>query len=294
MLRRSMSRDRTGFTLIELLVVIAIISVLLGLLLPAVQNVREAANRTKCANNLKQIGLAMQNYHFNHGTLPPSRQMANNSASWAWLILPELEQDNLYRQWKTGATINQVQTAVLQSAVPVFFCPTRRGPGGEAAAFSQESACASHMGAQGSPGDYAANIGTTGADVPIYTLFGTINPNGPFRAVTPARFEDITDGLSNTFLVGEKHVPFNQMFKFPWDCGMFDGHNPVCNTRCAGPGYPLANSRMDQGWKFGSYHPGVCQFAFCDGSVRIMQNTTSERSLGLFAQRNDGMPTPAE
>ncbi len=139
MLRRSISGDRTGFTLIELLVVIAIISVLLGLLLPAVQNVREAASRTKCANNLKQIGLAMQNYHFNHGALPPSRMSIHESASWAWLILPELEQDNLYRTWKQGAPIYKVAIGSLQAPVPVFFCPSRRPPGGTAAPFTQDA-----------------------------------------------------------------------------------------------------------------------------------------------------------
>jgi prepilin-type N-terminal cleavage/methylation domain-containing protein len=140
MLRRSISRDRTGFTLIELLVVIAIVSVLMGLLLPAVQNVREAANRTKCANNLKQIGLAAQNYHFNHGTLPPSRNSLHESASWAWLILPELEQDNLYRTWKPGTPIYNVPIGALQAPVPVFFCPSRRAPGGTAEPFRQDAA----------------------------------------------------------------------------------------------------------------------------------------------------------
>src|SRR5438105_14614866 len=97
MLRHPIRTFRTGFTLVELLVVIAIISVLIGLLMPAVQSAREAARRISCANNLKQIGLAMHIYENQINRLPPSRRAQSESPTWAWLILPNLEQDNLYR-----------------------------------------------------------------------------------------------------------------------------------------------------------------------------------------------------
>lgn len=87
-------------------------------------------------------------------------------------------------------------------------------------------------------------------------------------------------------------MPIDHLLDYPLDCSIFDGHDPVCNTRCAGPGFPLANSRMDQGWKFGSYHPGICQFVYCDGSVHALRNSTSEAILGLLAQRNDRQPIP--
>jgi prepilin-type N-terminal cleavage/methylation domain-containing protein len=118
---------RSGFTLIELLVVIAIIALLIGMLLPAVQRVREAAYRAKCQNNLKQIGLAVLNYSSGREFLPPSRFSAQESPSWAWLILPQLEQDNLYRKWNFSRVgISQVDFSVLNGRVPVYFCPSRR------------------------------------------------------------------------------------------------------------------------------------------------------------------------
>jgi prepilin-type N-terminal cleavage/methylation domain-containing protein len=133
------SRRRIAFTLIELLVVISVISVLMGLLLPAVQNAREAASRIRCANNLKQIGLAMQNYNSAFGSFPPSRQ-PGEGPSWAWMILPQLEQDELFKQWKNGAPMFQVNVPAVQTALPFYFCPTRRPPGGVALPFAQDAA----------------------------------------------------------------------------------------------------------------------------------------------------------
>ena len=142
-------------------------------------------------------------------------------------------------------------------------------------------------------GDYAACIGTTGFD---YTVFLTdtppIPPNGAFQAVTGVRFADITDGLTNTLLVGEKHVLRGAEGTHPLDCGIYDGHNPVCNTRAAGPRFPLAASADEPSWKFGSHHPGLCQFVFCDGSVRVLANAIDPAALGLLSQRNDGRPIP--
>lgn len=136
-----MSPPRTGvrpaFTLQELLVVIAIIAVLIGLLLPAVQKVREAAARIACANNLKQIGLACHNYESARGSLPPSRRGTAEGPSWAWLLLPYLEQENLYKQWPEGypypglapgqpvTPADRVKMgSVLGTPVPTYFCPS--------------------------------------------------------------------------------------------------------------------------------------------------------------------------
>ena len=142
---------RTGFTLIELLVVIAIISILIGLTMPAVQAAREAASRIQCANNLKQIGLAMQMYEGRFGRLPPSRFSLTECPSWAWLILPQLEQDNLYKLWPPGwpypgiapnkpitaASLEQTVT-ILSTPVPTFFCSSFRPPGDVSLPFAQD------------------------------------------------------------------------------------------------------------------------------------------------------------
>jgi prepilin-type N-terminal cleavage/methylation domain-containing protein len=119
-------RPSGGFTLVELLVVMALISLLLGLLLPAVQKAREAANRIKCANNLKQITLALHLYEHTYGQLPPFSVLPTGGATWAVLILPYLEQDNLYRQWDLSRTYYEQTDVARQTPVSSYFCPTRR------------------------------------------------------------------------------------------------------------------------------------------------------------------------
>ncbi len=288
-----------GFTLIELLVVIAVISVLIGLLMPAVQRAREAANRAKCLNNLKQIALACHTYENARGHLPPSR-LAGETQTWAWFILPELEQGNLYQKWPEGGLQigALLDPSFLDTPVPIYFCPSRRAPGQTTAkGFTQAAGCALPSSVGGAVADYAAAIGTTGddgADKDGSDRGLVIPPTGTFVALRGVRFADITDGLSSTLLVGEKHVPQGQLGTNPWDCNTYDGHNSICSTRTAGPGFPLAQASSDTRVIFGGPHIGICQFAFADGSVRPVRSSIDEFTLGLLSARNDGLPAPSD
>jgi prepilin-type N-terminal cleavage/methylation domain-containing protein len=306
---RSTTRyERVAFTLIELLVVIAIIGVLIGLLLPAVQKVRESANRMVCANNLKQIGLAVHNYHSTYRRLPPAALGGDGEVSWAVLLLPHIEQDNLYRQWNLNLryTYYRHPASVVGAQVSIYYCPSRRSP-------PQLSVTGDTLspwgGSPGALGDYAANGGNTtavwddprtGPGVLLYadTTFGPNDTVASWRSLTA--FRDVTDGLSNTLLIGEKHVQMTQLGQeVAGDNSIYNGDDIHTIVRVAGrqtPGpidRPLASSPTDSyrpDERFGSYHTGGCQFVLCDGSVRMIQNAVDIETLTRLATRNDGLP----
>jgi prepilin-type N-terminal cleavage/methylation domain-containing protein len=291
---------RRGFTLIELLVVIAIISVLVGMLLPAVQKTREAAARAQCQNHLKQIGLACLNYESAHGRLPPSRREAETQ-SWAWIILPQLEQENLYRQWGENIAIFQMKNKeILRTQLAIYFCPSRRGPEDQLVGqpFPQEPGGTKPEGVPGAVGDYAACVGTTGFDHTVPTTINGVTTElpstGAFTAVLGRRILDLRDGASHTFLVGEKHFPDTFTTIPPYDCNLYDGFNIICSTRSAGPGFPLATAPNDERLLFGSPHVGVCQFVFGDGGVRPVSTSINEQILGRLSHRKDGLPAPSD
>jgi prepilin-type N-terminal cleavage/methylation domain-containing protein len=161
---------RTGFTLVELLVVISILALLAGLLLPAIQRVRESANRTSCANNLKQIGIAMHLYHDVYKTLPPSfSKNGSDATTWCVLILPFLEQESLYKQWNFSKSYYAQAEAVRQTPVPVYFCPTRRdsesagmSTSGDQPYLVDDYDPSAYANVAGALGDYAVSIGSLG------------------------------------------------------------------------------------------------------------------------------------
>jgi prepilin-type N-terminal cleavage/methylation domain-containing protein/prepilin-type processing-associated H-X9-DG protein len=291
-------RRPKGFTLIELLVVIAIIAILIGLLVPAVQKVRESANVTQCLNNLKQIGVALHNYHDSHGALPSGHVETQDGSgnyhygtNWAISILPYVEQENLYRSYNS-AVDNQDRSnqAFAQTYVPIYACPSDPN-------FNKVLApetIGPNGGSQPNPpllfmtGSYKAMSGV--GDASSANNFGGywnqvqaalhVHPagRGAFHGdgasmLRPERFGNVKDGLSNTIFVGERHTTTHASRGAFW-ADSFNLYSlgaswPYSSTLLAD--YDLCKSQVAEnfckyGW--GSVHPGGINFLFGDGSVR--------------------------
>jgi prepilin-type N-terminal cleavage/methylation domain-containing protein len=284
---------RKAFTLVELLVVIAIIGVLVALLLPAVQAARESSRRTQCANNLKQLGLGVATFEDTNKQLPYSR--TDPSETWTVLLLPFIEQPAHFAIWDLKKTYYQQTDQARLTSHGVLLCPTRRKP----PAISKDNNFDVLQGSTppfvpGATSDYGCNSGTQDGTNDYYDgIFSGIQytlataANGPFwYKGKPMRLAMITDGLSNTLFLGEKHVSVSELGK---EGSAYNGDNGQPFKK-AGIGNPLIRVPTQTGnmSRFGSWHPGVCQFVMGDGSVRAIRVTLDLTTLGYLARRDDG------
>jgi prepilin-type N-terminal cleavage/methylation domain-containing protein/prepilin-type processing-associated H-X9-DG protein len=280
-------RTRFAFTLIELLVVLGIIAALLALLLPAVQRVREAANRTSCANNLKQIALATHAFEVSEGTLPYNTQgydgqewriwtAQSRQRSWSWLarLLPYLEQNNLFQQGNIPSnTLGQSQAAIA-TPVKTFLCPSDGGsPNPSTNRQNLEGipiAVTNYKGVSGSNWcweDYY-NMGPSGNCNGLNFGDGMFYRDDWKRRI---RLTQITDGTSNTLMVGEDIPLLNTHSSWPYA-------NNAVGTCAIPPNTSLVGRVYDpRAWEylysFRSRHPGGLQFAYADGSVRFLKQS---------------------
>jgi prepilin-type N-terminal cleavage/methylation domain-containing protein/prepilin-type processing-associated H-X9-DG protein len=288
-----MRRPRPAFTLIELLVVIAIIAILIGLLLPAVQKVREAAARAKCSNNLKQLALALHAYHDVNTTFPPGAPNVNaTSIGWNSYILPYIEQDSIWKLMNPaisayGAGVNRNQGA---NRIATFLCPS----------YDQEQSSSTIDNVNGTNAftiHYVGNMGPKGTNPISGTAYGWNNVGGqgglaydgmlPYTAAAytalPAKttgvlMTGVTDGTSNTLMLFEvawkgMELPPGSLRSWVRGCNWGDDCTSMKNVTNA-----MRTVKYNGGGNFndismGSNHPGGCNVAFGDGSIRFLRES---------------------
>jgi prepilin-type N-terminal cleavage/methylation domain-containing protein len=295
---------RRGFTLVELLVVIAIIGVLVALLLPAVQAAREAARRMRCSNNLKQLSLGLHNYEDVHKVLPPAG-INSNQMSWLVLLLPYIEQQNLYNQFNftQGAWNAHSRIAIVRRVkIPIINCPSLATPKDNYSLFdpaNEADVSALHyyavLGPIG-PNAFAGNgpYLQQGVDQGFgfcasQGTFGQGEGNGPTVVPLNNPLRTITDGTSNTLLLGELAWN-NYPYWRPWTRGYYFDTRGTLLYASKNVKNPI-NSRIFDGWNdgsFGSLHPGGAMFSRVDGSVQYLRQTIDMGTYRAFASRDGG------
>ncbi|WP_459555687.1 DUF1559 family PulG-like putative transporter [Lacunimicrobium album] len=318
--------SRSAFTLIELLVVIAIIATLVAILLPAVQQAREAARRSTCKNNLKQLGIALHNYHDTYNTLPPGHVLdpfaGDDHGHWLWsaMILPFVEQSALYDTVRVGSPVTKAMgdsTRQMQQLLTVFRCPSDTGP----PVFDPASRLGYTIDAIPTTGatlndipvsltNYAVSNGTAYPRARKATNYinGTTGATGAFWENSRCKFSDITDGLSNTILVGERAylvkgdnmwgamclairgnlaagngpTAYDKSGNAAANQGMFSytgttffGINPIVSIFTGGT-RDIANSGYSSG------HQGGAQFLLGDGAVIFLNENIDNTGTGAL------------
>lgn len=301
-------RRTRGFTLIELLVVIAIIAVLIALLLPAVQQAREAARRTQCKNNMKQLGLALHNYHDLHNQFTPAwirvnggsyndanycnTMAADQQAPWTVFLLPLIDQANLYNQFNLSAAFSDASNGTkapngpLVTRIPGYQCPSNAFAG-------QWPIHLDYLGVMG--GGTTADCVTSGQPDRLFARSGVMYDN------SRVGFHDMLDGSSNVFCVGEsRYFPDQTGVVFRgWASSPKQGGFPLVNAMAMDQinllpqsQVPSSNTKVCRG--FSSFHTGGCHFTMGDGSVRFVSQNIDLPTYQQLARRNDGLPVGAD
>jgi prepilin-type N-terminal cleavage/methylation domain-containing protein/prepilin-type processing-associated H-X9-DG protein len=302
------NNSRCGFTLIELLVVIAIIAILIGLLLPAVQKVREAAARMKCSNNLKQMGLALHNYEGTYGKLPMSRpfDLAGNRMSWAVVVLDYVEQGNLARLYDKTVRWNTGTNAVTgRQNIPIFICPSAPGVPRRPAAGTGTAIDGNSMGAL----DYLVMHRLRHR---FYTANGLVNPagtsdhDGALSQNVETPIVAISDGSSNTILILEDAARPNWFVLgrdqgsllprpegFGWTdpdgaAGSMDGTDSLTGAINGGSGTGRCIMNCNNDSEPYSFHTGGMNVGLADGSVRFLQQNISAATFAALLTAKAG------
>jgi prepilin-type N-terminal cleavage/methylation domain-containing protein len=280
---------RNGFTLIELLVVIAIIGVLVSLLLPAVQKVREASNRTKCSNNLKQMCIGLHNYAGIFGSFPSAYASVDKDPGWGWasMALPFIEQDTLYNAAgvatkKFGNGSNPaLPNSYTQMKLNIFRCPSDPAP--DLNPFKKDHALSNYRSVAGA--------------VKETNWYPDIDYGGVFYHNSKIRPAQITDGMSNVVAIGECIYDVGSGKRAAIWPGMHGVYPPIGGSAhisdvmwWINESTSFVNGSDSQA--FSSRHPGGAFFGFCDGSTRFFREGGNPEVLRWLADRDDGNVVP--
>ncbi|WP_299467500.1 DUF1559 domain-containing protein [uncultured Gimesia sp.] len=289
-------RKSCGFTLIELLVVIAVIAILIALLLPAVQQAREAARRSQCKNNLKQYGLALHNYHDTHQILPPG-SLRGTGLAWGFVahLLPFIDQANVYatidfEQTDCAQFILNQQAAGLPDPssilLPIVTCPS--DPNSQVQLLSGPTGPTPNSYNTGRlyPSDYLGVSGSKESSSGMCPFNGILNGDGILYTKSRTRFGDVTDGLSTTFLVGERGIPADWGWGWPI-CGGTECEQYISAERGLAPPDlpPDTNQSILSFW---SWHTGGTHFLMGDGAVRFLSTSIDYPTLLSLSTRSNG------